>query len=81
MNSYRYYNNKECEYYNTCHGGVKKNCMFCFCPLYNTECIGNYVILDNVVKDCSKCMLPHTEKGYDYIINELTNIYKRTRDD
>ena len=26
-------------------------------------------ILDNGIKDCSQCNLPHLENGYDYIIN------------
>lgn len=28
-------------------------------------------MLDNGWKDCSKCFLPHSEKGYDYVINFL----------
>jgi len=29
------------------------------------------MILENGVKDCSKCLLPHTDYGYDFIINKL----------
>ncbi len=51
------------------------NCMFCFCPLYLTDCGGNYRILEGKsgqkIKDCSGCLLPHTEKGYDYILKKL----------
>lgn len=73
-NSYKYFSNKDCEYYKSCHDGVEKNCLFCFCPLYNYKCPGDYAILKNGVKDCSKCLLPHTDKGYDEIISFLKNI-------
>ena len=49
-NSSRFFANKECEYY-PCHksdGDI--NCLFCFCPLYNMECPGNYKIIDKVVE-------------------------------
>ncbi|MDR3263765.1 MAG: cysteine-rich small domain-containing protein [Clostridiales bacterium] len=70
-NSYRYFSNKECQYYTECHGGVEKNCMFCFCPLYGSDCKGNFAVLSNGLKDCSNCMIPHTEAGYDYIMTFL----------
>lgn len=69
--SYKFFTNKECEYY-PCHNTDRINCLFCFCPLYNYKyCGGNFVILDNGIKDCSNCNLPHSEKGYDYIIQKL----------
>ena len=41
-NSYKYFENKECEYY-PCHGGKQNiNCMFCYCPFYkHVKCPGN----------------------------------------
>ena len=46
----------------------KLNCLFCYCPLYTYDCKGNYSILENGWKDCSKCLIPHSENGYEYII-------------
>lgn len=69
---YKFFQNSECEYF-PCHShsDLKNfNCMFCYCPLYNrTDCGGNYSILSNGLKDCSSCLLPHT--NYDYIVEKL----------
>lgn len=35
------------------------------------KCGGNYKILPNGIKDCSNCTIPHSEKGYDYIMEKL----------
>ncbi len=68
---YKFFTNKECEYY-PCHKFKHINCLFCFCPLYQyNNCGGNYIILDNGIKDCSNCEIPHLEDGYDYIVNFL----------
>ena len=75
-NSYRYFINKDCKYY-PCHAMTNDsgvfNCLFCFCPLYYREgdCGGKFKILPNGIKDCSNCLIPHTEYGYEYIINKL----------
>ncbi|MBO5726218.1 MAG: metal-binding protein [Clostridia bacterium] len=69
--SYKYFENKKCEFY-PCHKGVENfNCMFCYCPLYPLDCGGNYV-LTNGIKDCSNCIVPHKAENYDYIINKLS---------
>lgn len=69
--NYKYFFNDICEFA-PCHNDVDINCLFCFCPLYKYEdCGGTYTILDNGVKDCSNCILPHKEGGYDYVINFL----------
>ena len=69
-NSHKYFCNRECEYY-PCHDLDNINCIFCFCPLYSyNDCEGRYTIV-NGKKDCSKCILPHTD--YDHIINILKN--------
>ena len=43
-NSYRFFQNKECEYF-PCHKAENEeefNCLFCYCPLYReNKCIGN----------------------------------------
>lgn len=70
MNNYKFFENKDCEYY-PCHKFKQINCLFCFCPLYSfDDCGGDYTIFNNR-KDCSNCELPHTENGYDLIINKL----------
>ena len=69
--NYKFFQNKECEWF-PCHSTQNKdkfNCMFCFCPLYCTNCDGNYKILDNGIKDCTSCTLPHF--NYDYVIDKL----------
>jgi len=35
------------------------------------DCGGEYVILDNGWKDCSKCAIIHQEDGYEYVIGKL----------
>ena len=71
--SYRYFQNKECEYF-PCHkikDDENFNCLFCYCPLYFLEnCGGNCKTITGI-KDCSECMIPHGEKGYDYIIGKI----------
>ena len=72
--SYKFVQNRKCEYF-PCKNTKNLNCLFCFCPLYAYNCGGNYVILENGLKDCSKCMLPHLEEGYDYIVKFLKDKY------
>ena len=46
------------------------NCLFCYCPNYdNYECGGNFVILDNGLKDCSGCLIPHTKEFIEKFYN------------
>lgn len=70
--SYKFFENKECEFY-PCHKGLKEtNCLFCYCPLYRlTDCGGNYKILESGVKDCSGCTFPHIKGNYEKIIEKL----------
>lgn len=72
--SCKYFQNKECEYY-PCHDSDDINCLFCFCPLYSMDCGGNFKMIDGTngkkIKDCSKCLIPHSEDGYDYVIKRL----------
>lgn len=71
----KYFENKDCEFY-PCHDMGHLNCLFCFCPLYNFEdCGGNFKIINTKdgksIKDCSDCKIPHSENGYDYIMEKL----------
>lgn len=80
--SYRYFENRECEYF-PCHktGEGEFNCLFCFCPLYalGDKCGGNFSYLENGIKDCSDCLLPHREKSYDYICSKFMEIAELCR--
>ena len=85
--NYRFFSNIACPYY-PCHSvpeGSKFNCLFCYCPLYalGSGCGGNYKYLENGVKDCSDCTLPHRPENYEYITgkyDEICEIAKRNRD-
>lgn len=71
MKQYTHVQNRECEYF-PCHSGIEEsefNCLFCYCPLYGLKsaCGGNVQYLDNGIKDCSKCRIPHEKSGYEYI--------------
>lgn len=72
--SYKFFRNDNCEFF-PCHN-VRNvddfNCLVCFCPLYHMDkCGGEYTILDNGIKDCTQCSLPHY--NYNYIIRMLVN--------
>lgn len=72
---YAFFSHHECEFF-PCHKGVADdqfNCMFCYCPLYllGDQCGGNFKYLDNGVKDCSECSIPHQKNNYDLIIKKL----------
>lgn len=68
MANYDFFQNKDCEYF-PCHPGADKesfSCLFCYCPLYalGEHCGGNFVYLENGVKDCSGCLRPHRRECY-----------------
>lgn len=68
--NYKFFTNTDCEYY-PCHEEMEAfNCLFCYCPLYNKECQGDYHEFRGI-RDCSSCVLPHLPEGYDYIVGEL----------
>ena len=87
-NSYRFFQNKSCEYF-PCHE-IKDsgdfNCLFCYCPLYalGDYCGGNCSYTKEGIKDCSKCLIPHSPKGYDYIndrFRQIAELAKQNRKD
>lgn len=74
-NSYRFFENKECQYF-PCHKGLDDfNCLFCYCPLYLREnCPGKprYIERDGrTIKDCTDCNFPHRPDSYDALIAAL----------
>lgn len=74
--SKNFFRNINCEFF-PCHKNVDANnfnCLFCFCPLYSMkDCGGNPEYLQNGVKDCTNCTLPHT--NYDAVIKRLKGIF------
>jgi Zn-finger protein len=70
----KFFTNKNCEYF-PCHHNIPKdqfNCLFCYCPLYGLkdQCGGNFTYLDNGIKDCANCGIPHSKKAYDFIMSK-----------
>ena len=69
-----FFSNSQCPYF-PCHEGVEParfNCLFCYCPLYalGPRCPGNYRYLENGVKDCSDCLLPHQGEGFAAVVRD-----------
>ncbi|RKD26416.1 Cysteine-rich small domain-containing protein [Caminicella sporogenes DSM 14501] len=78
--NYKFVQNTKCEYF-PCHNVKDKskfNCLFCFCPLYmlGENCGGNFKYT-NGIKDCSDCMIPHSEGGYDYIMSKMGEVIEK----
>lgn len=76
--SYRFFQNRECEYF-PCHQGIdpeELNCLFCFCPLYplGQRCGGAFVYTPDGIKDCSGCCFPHRRESYDSICQRFGEI-------
>lgn len=77
-NSYCFFQNRECEYF-PCHT-VKDtgdfNCMFCYCPLYalGDRCGGHFTYTETGIKDCSRCLIPHSTGGYGYINGKFAEL-------
>lgn len=78
MEHYKFFQNRECEFF-PCHKGIDRgnfNCLFCYCPLYTLgdQCGGSFTYLNNGVKDCSKCLRPHRRENYDRIMEKMGSI-------
>ena len=74
-NSYRFFENKECDYF-TCHEGLDNfNCLFCYCPMYHVKnCPGNPVYKEKEgkrLKICTNCTFPHQAENYDKVIDVI----------
>ena len=81
---YRFFQHRDCEFF-PCHKTDRPedfNCLFCYCPLYalGRKCGGNFVYLENGVKDCSACTLPHEKDNYDAIIARFEEIVALMKD-
>ncbi|MCR5004684.1 MAG: cysteine-rich small domain-containing protein [Clostridiales bacterium] len=76
---YAFFQHTACEFF-PCHTGADPenfNCLFCYCPLYalGEKCGGDFVLLDNGIKDCSHCLFPHKKENYDLITERLKELY------
>jgi len=66
--NYKYFTHHDCAFY-PCHNLEDwRSCLFCWCPLYLLECEGDFTCEDGI-KDCSDCVIPHTEEGYDHVLD------------
>jgi len=83
MNSYNYFQNRECKYF-PCHDSADPDnfsCLFCFCPLYalGDRCGGSFEYLSNGIKDCSRCLKPHKMENYDKICEKLGDVVEMVK--
>ena len=83
MGSHDFFQNRGCEYF-PCHEGADRehfSCLFCYCPLYalGDRCGGNFVYLNNGIKDCSRCLKPHKRENYDSICQKLGDVMEMVK--
>ena len=78
MEYYKFFQNKECEYFpcHKCENAEKFNCLFCYCPLYalGDKCGGNFSYTEGGIKDCSACLVPHKAGNYDYMMEKMGQV-------
>ena len=75
MEHYKFFQNKQCEYF-PCHAGADPDsfsCLFCYCPLYalGDRCGGSFTYTETGIKDCSRCLRPHKGGNYDSIMKQM----------
>ena len=83
MEHYKFFQNRECEYF-PCHPGAdpeKFSCIFCYCPLYalGERCDGNFTYTESGIKDCNRCLRPHDPGQYEAILSRFPDIAEMTR--
>lgn len=84
--NYKFFQHKDCEYF-PCHkikDNKDFNCLFCYCPLYTlgSKCGGNFTFTESGIKNCTNCLIPHSKKGYEYIMskwNEIAEIANKNK--
>lgn len=72
---YDFVQNRACEFF-PCHEGACPedfSCLFCYCPLYALadRCGGCFTYLENGIKDCSACLVPHRRENFDRIMEKM----------
>ncbi len=81
MNDHTFFSNTDCKYF-PCHEVADKktfNCLFCFCPLYWLDNCGGTPEYISGVKDCSGCLVPHEQGGYEQVLNRLRMEYTKRK--
>ena len=78
MDCYKFVQNRDCEFF-PCHKGSdceEFNCLFCYCPLYalGDKCGGNFTYLENGIKDCSNCSIPHRRENYEFVMSKMDQV-------
>ena len=84
--NYKFTQHKECEFF-PCHPTNDPdsfNCLFCYCPLYalGDKCGGNFVYIEGGIKDCSNCIIPHSEGGVEHVsarLRQVSELAKKNR--
>jgi Zn-finger protein len=81
--NFQQFTHHKCEFF-PCHEGVPVeiyNCLFCFCPLYllKEQCGGHFKYLENGIKDCSGCTIPHGADSYERIMSKMTLVISGAR--
>ena len=84
-NSAEYFCNRSCRFF-PCHEGADPehfNCLFCYCPLYalGSRCGGSFRYLENGIKDCSGCLLPHSCGGYAFVTGKFRQIAELAKEE
>ena len=78
MEHYKFFQNKECEYFpcHKCEITEDFNCLFCYCPLYalGDKCGGNFSYTEGGIKDCSACLVPHKAGNYDHMMEKMGQV-------
>ena len=78
MENYKFFQNKNCEYFpcHSCADPENFSCLFCYCPLYalGDRCGGNFTYTEDGIKDCTACLRPHRLENYDAIVNSMGGI-------
>ena len=73
-NSAVFFANRDCRFY-PCHECDEDiNCLFCYCPLYNMDCPGDYTMIEEKgrhIRNCSNCTYPHLARNYANVIKLL----------
>ena len=78
MEHYKFFQNRNCEYF-PCHQGVEEesfNCLFCYCPLYalGSSCGGSFTYTEDGIKDCSNCIKPHRKENFERIMGKMGDV-------
>jgi len=83
MEHYKFFQNKECEYFpcHKCENTENFNCLFCYCPLYalGDRCGGNFTYTESGIKDCSRCLIPHKRENYGYIMEKMGEVIQLSK--